>query len=254
MTTDILASPSAKRVKIGPYRIYYEQTGNGPPLLLIHGLSGSGSWWRRNIPALAPHFTVYSIDLIGFGHSTRLLPLTVVEAADMLAEFIALLGHERADIIAHSMGGHITMLLAARHPERVGKLVLAAAAGGPAMRGTVWEMMVRAVLASLYCGPSFLPIVTWDALRAGPLVLWVAANDLLRSDLGPFLSKIQGPTLLLWGDRDVLVPLRVGTALNEVLPNTQLKILKGAGHVLMFDKATEFNEAVLEFLASDKGA
>lgn len=248
MTSDSFVSPTSQRIAIGPYRIYYERHGSGPPLLLVHGLSGSSTWWRRNIPALMPHFTVYTIDLIGFGHSRRLFPLTVVEAADMLAEFITTMGHERADIIAHSMGGHITLLLAARHPEKVGKLVLAAAAGGPAMQKTIWEMMVRALLAGFFGAPSFLPTIAWDALRAGPLVLWIAANDLLRSDLSSLLEQIRSPSLLLWGDRDVLVPLRVGRELKTHLPNSSLHILRGAGHVLMFDKSEAFNQAVLGFL------
>src|SRR5262245_9303387 len=115
---------TSHHLNLGGFRIHYEQTGAGPPLLLVHGLSGSSSWWRRNVPAFAHHFTVYSVDLVGFGRSRRQLPPTLPAAADLLNELIGHLGYQRVSIVGHSMGGHIALLLAARHPARVERLVL----------------------------------------------------------------------------------------------------------------------------------
>lgn len=78
-------------VQINSIRIYYREYGSGPPLILIHGLSGSGRWWRRNINALAEHYHVYVVDLIGFGRSSR-QEFALSEAAESLAEWMEYLG------------------------------------------------------------------------------------------------------------------------------------------------------------------
>jgi pimeloyl-ACP methyl ester carboxylesterase len=243
---------AGRYLKLKGHRIYYEQYGSGPPLVMVHGLAASTSWWRRNIPCFAQHYTVYALDLVGFGHSRSWLPLGVDDAAELLAAFIAALGHQRVDLMAHSLGGHISLLLAARYPERVNKLVLAAAAGGAAMWASMPAMMTRALMASLYCGPRFLPIVTLDSLRAGPIVLWKAATNLLQSDIRPLYAQIHNPTLLIWGDRDVLVPIRIGDLLLHSLPNVRIEIIPRAGHVVMFDQAERFNQLALDFLLQDQ--
>jgi pimeloyl-ACP methyl ester carboxylesterase len=243
---------AGRYLKLNGHRIYYEQYGSGPPLVMVHGLAASTSWWRRNIPCFAQHYTVYALDLVGFGHSRSWLPLGVDDAAELLAAFIAALGHQRVDLMAHSLGGHISLLLAARYPERVNKLVLAAAAGGAAMWASMPAMICRALMASLYCGPRFLPIVTLDSLRAGPLVLWKAATNLLQSDIRPLYPQIHNPTLLIWGDRDVLVPIRIGDLLLHSLPNVRIEIIPRAGHVVMFDQAERFNQLALDFLLQDQ--
>jgi pimeloyl-ACP methyl ester carboxylesterase len=243
---------AGRYLKLNGHRIYYEQYGSGPPLVMVHGLAASTSWWRRNIPCFAQHYTVYALDLVGFGHSRSWLPLGVDDAAELLAAFIAALGHQRVDLMAHSLGGHISLLLAARYPERVNKLVLAAAAGGAAMWASMPAMICRALMASLYCGPRFLPIVTLDSLRAGPIVLWKAATNLLQSDIRPLYAQIHNPTLLIWGDRDVLVPIRIGDLLLHALPNVRIEIIQRAGHVVMFDQAERFNQLALDFLLQDQ--
>lgn len=245
---------AGRYLKLNGHRIYYEQYGSGPPLVMVHGLAASTSWWQRNIPCFAQHYSVYALDLVGFGRSRSWLPLGVDETAELLAEFIASLGHQRVDLMAHSLGGHISLLMAARYPQRVNKLVLAAAAGGAAMWASMPAMMGRALLASLYCGPRFLPIVTLDSLRAGPVVLWKAATNLLQSDIRPLYAQITNPTLLIWGDRDVLVPLRIGDLLLHSLPNARIKIIPRAGHVVMFDQAERFNQLALDFLLEDTSA
>jgi pimeloyl-ACP methyl ester carboxylesterase len=238
------------RFSLGGTRLYYERCGAGPPLLLVHGLSGSGTWWRRNVPAFAAHFSVYTLDLVGFGRSRRLLPLPLLAAADALAALIADLGHDRASVIGHSMGGQIAMLLAARHPACVDRLVLAAAAPGrPLMRMNIWQMMPLALLAGAQC-PGFVPTVLRDALRAGPLGLWVAASELLAADTTSLLADIAAAPLLVWGERDPLVPLAVGEALQRALPGSRLVVLRGAGHVPMYDRPEAFNREVLAFLSA----
>ena len=100
------------------------QAGDGPPLVLIHGLSGSGTWWKRNLPALSATFRVTAIDLPGFGSSHPDARLILDEAPAQVAALMGELGIERAHVMGHSMGGLVAAGLAADHPARVDRLVL----------------------------------------------------------------------------------------------------------------------------------
>jgi pimeloyl-ACP methyl ester carboxylesterase len=238
-------------VKLGQHRIIYKKHGHGPPLLLIHGIAASMLWWNDNIATLSTNYTVYSVDLMGFGSNRASAPLPVEQTADLLADFIEAMGYQTMDIVAHSLGGFISLLLAARHPQRVASMVLAAAAGGRAMRAGMLEMMIRALLSGFVCRPQFIPIVCWDTLRAGPIVLWKAATQLMQYDLQPYYAHIRAPILFVWGDQDILVPMYLGLQHHKQLPHSQFTIIDNAGHVVMNDQASVFNQIALGFLQSN---
>jgi pimeloyl-ACP methyl ester carboxylesterase len=90
-----------------------------------------------------------------------------------------------------------------------------------------------------------------DALRAGPATLWRAARDLLAEDVSEDLRRIAAPTLLVWGERDTLVPPATGDLLRKVIEDSRLLVVEGAGHVPMFDRPEEFDAALLAFLAGE---
>src|ERR671913_1388101 len=106
----------------------FEVAGSGPPLILLHGLSGSGRWWGRNVPAFADSFRPYAVDLPGFGASRRVRWSRLDDTVDRLADWIAAEGLAQAHIAGHSLGGAVAARLAARHPERIDRLVLVDAA------------------------------------------------------------------------------------------------------------------------------
>lgn len=120
--------PALHHLDTGGGRWGYACQGQGPPVLLIHGLSGSVHWWRRNMPAFARHFTVYAVELAGFA-SNRGRPLAPDASARSLAGFMDTLALERAHIVGHSLGGQISLHLAAAFPHRVQRLALAAPSG-----------------------------------------------------------------------------------------------------------------------------
>ena len=91
-----------RRVRFGT--IHYQTMGAGKPVIMLHGLSGSGRWWRRNVGFLAEHFQLFLVDLIGFGNS-RGQPFALAEAAHGVLEWMDQLEIERAGIMGHSMGG-----------------------------------------------------------------------------------------------------------------------------------------------------
>lgn len=238
----------AKRqmARLGGRRLIYEQYGEGQPLLLIHGLSGSARWWQRNIPALAAQFSVYAIDLVGFGGNRAWRPLSLTTAAALLAGFVDDLGTGPAHVVAHSMGGQIALHLAAEHPAQLDRLVLAAASG--LVRETVAGMVRRLPRTGRYMAPDFMPTLAWDAFRSGSLNLLRAAHALLHDDISPLLERITAPTLIISGENDALIPPEIGARQHAAIGHSQYVVLPQAGHVLMWDRAQAFNQLVLDFL------
>jgi len=223
--------------------------GEGEPVVLVHGLSGSTRWWIRNIAALAREYRVYLVDLPGFGAMRRLRHhFVLAEAAAWLAAWMKAVGLEEAHLGGHSMGGYVCLRLAAQRPEAVRRLVLVAPAGVPARR-PLFGHLVPLLLAARHATPSFLPVLAYDAVRTGPVTLWRAARDLLAEDVREDLRSIEAPTLLIWGEKDPLIPPAVGDLLREEIPNSRLLLLQRAGHVPMFDRPQEFDAALLAFLA-----
>jgi pimeloyl-ACP methyl ester carboxylesterase len=213
----------------------------------VHGLSGSSRWWRRNIGALAQRFEVYTIDLIGFGASRNRHPFVLAEAAGHLIRWMDQLGIARASFVGHSMGGFISAELAADAPTRVERLVLVDAAAMPFEPSSLRHGL--ALLRELQqVQPSFLPLLFADALRAGPATLWKAASELLGTDMRPKLAAICAPTLIIWGERDAIIPLDMGKRLAQIVPDQKLVVIKGAGHVPMWDCPRVFNQIVVAFL------
>jgi len=233
-------------MRFGEHKLVYRVAGSGPALVLVHGLSGSGSWWRRNTPVLTKHFTVYSVDLVGYGSNRAFRPIRIPQAARYIGEFIGALPPGCAHLLGHSMGGQIATHVAAEYPHRINRLVLASASG--LVRADLLRMMLRLPSAGRYGRFDFMPTLAYDALRAGPLNLLLSALDLLSNDVTDSLARIVSPTLLIWGEQDKLVPVAVGEAVNKALPSSRLEIIPHAGHVPMWDQPEQFNQLVLDFL------
>lgn len=237
-----------RRLEVGDAQIHFRAGGTGEPVLLVHGLSGSGRWWRRNAPALARLFRVYIVDLVGFGRSRGAFALD--DAADLLARWMVQLGLSQAHVVGHSMGGYIAAALAADAPERVGRLVLVDAAAFPLGWHPV-RHAGRLVRAARYMHPTFLPVLVADALRAGPRTLLRAAREVVDSDFEARCADVTAPTLVVWGEHDRVVPPAVGERLAACLPASEVAVIEGGGHNPMWDRPDAFNRVVAEFLTRD---
>jgi pimeloyl-ACP methyl ester carboxylesterase len=234
---------------VGGHPVRYRVVGEGEPVVLVHGLSGSTRWWARNIAALAVTYRVYLVDLPGFGAMRRLRRHFILpEAATWLADWMEAVGLGEAHLVGHSMGGYVCLRLAAQRPEAMRRLILVAPAGVPAGR-SLFGHLVPLLLAARHAAPSFLPVLAYDAIRTGPVTLWRAARDLLAEDVREDLRSIDAPTLLIWGEKDPLIPPSVGELLRREIPGSHLLVLQNAGHVPMFDRPQEFDAALLAFLA-----
>ena len=107
------------------------------------------------------------------------------------------------------------------------------------------------LLAARYARPTFLPVLVRDALYAGPFTLLRTTRDLLAEDVRGDLGRIGMPTLLVWGERDPLIPPSVGDVMRAEIPDSRLLVIEGAGHNPMFDRPEAFDAALLAFLAEE---
>jgi pimeloyl-ACP methyl ester carboxylesterase len=257
----------------------YLHAGSGPKLLLIHGLLGYSFSWRRNLQALSKHFEVYAIDLPGIGFSERptrgAMQFDLRSIAKRLLEWMEQEGIRDADVIGTSHGGGVAMWMA--ESSRTKKLVLVAPVnpwsrmgkkrtrffGHPLgafclrMIGPMLPLVRNWALMRMYGDPSKITADT----RAGydaPLVIPGTLDYLLGivqhwqkdiSELELAIERLSGADVfLVWGDRDAAVPLSSGYELQKRLPGSELRVLKGVGHLPYEESPEEFNATVVQFL------
>ena len=268
-------------VVVDGVRVHYQRAGTGLPLLLLHGLVGSSRNWRQNITFLAQNSAVYAIDLFNMGKSDRVLGLdaSLEATADRIVACMAALGLDRADIAAHSHGGAIAMMLASRHPERVRRLVLFAPANPFCDLGRqlirfycttpgrylarllpsipIWAKSIA--LGRMYGDPSRIADDSLDGYISGLNIpgtvdhvlqivrRWHVDMGELRDALSRLTAK---PTLLVWGDRDRAVGLASGRQLQQILPQSQLMVLPGVGHIAFEELPDVCNQAMRDWLSS----
>ncbi len=266
-------------------RIAYADEGHGEPLVLLHGLGGYIPSWTKNLEALAEHHRVIAVDLPGFGKSDKpAVPYTMSYFAEVVHELVQRLGLVRPVVIGHSMGGQIAIHYALRHPDRVRALVLSSPAGletfSPTeaawLRGAVTPAFTyyasdevvharhAANFATLPGDAAFLvddriAIKHAREFEAYCQAISSCVAGMLAEPVHAQLPELAPPTLVLFGDRDGLIPNpflhhgRTGTlAQREVdrIPNARLHLLERAGHLAQFEAASAWNAAVVDFLGA----
>ena len=268
-----------RHVEVGGARVHYQFAGEGPPLLLLHGLVGSGRNWRQNIGFLSRCASVYAFDLFNMGESERVsgLDASLEATADRIVAMMDVLSLGAADIAAHSHGGAIAMMLAARHPERVCKLILIAPANPFCDAGRhlirfyntrtgAWfarriPMLPRRLhataLGRMYGDPTRVAKGTLETYTDGiripgtvDHVLQIVAGwyDDMRS-LHLELAKLTGKSaLFIWGDRDRAVSLTSGRCLQGIMPMSKLVVMPGVGHLPFEELPDACNAAMFEWL------
>ncbi|HMH12708.1 MAG TPA: alpha/beta hydrolase [Edaphobacter sp.] len=268
-------------VLVGGMKIHYECAGTGQPLLLLHGLVGSAKNWRQNISFLADDSRVYAVDLFNMGESERVpgLDAGLEATADRVAECMDALGLDEVDIAGHSHGGAVAMMLAARHADRVRRLILFAPANPFCDLGNqlirfyqtrfgVWlarqiplfpRMLKATALSRMYGDPSRVTDAALEGYTAGLHIpgtiehvlqivrRWSVDMGILRSALADLAGK---PTLLIWGDRDRAVGLCSGRQLQRILPLSSLIVIPGVGHIPFEEQPDVCNKAMHDWLAT----
>jgi pimeloyl-ACP methyl ester carboxylesterase len=237
---------------VGTTEVRYQVHGQGEPLVLLHGLAGSTAWWRRNVGVLSRHYTVYLMDWPGFGAMRQYRRhFSVAGAAGWLGDLLGVLGLSKVSLVGHSMGGLIAAIFAARWPDRLAKLVLVAPAIGLPRRAMA-AFLLPLAREAFPVHPRFAATLARDTARAGLFTLQRAARELLHMNIERELAQITTPCLLVWGQRDLLVPAALGHQLQAKIQGSRLCLLPRAGHIVMYHRAEQFNQAVLTFLAEPR--
>jgi pimeloyl-ACP methyl ester carboxylesterase len=262
-------------------RVNYVEMGEGPPLLLIHGLSGCWQNWLENIPHFARNHRVIAPDLPGFGASP--MPpweITIPAYGRFVRDFCERLGVDRAAIVGNSMGGFIATEVAVADPVRIEKLVLVSAAGitWARARREPAAMIGRVVRAGTPLVLRFETEVAMLRPRARQAtfrgvfhdpnglrreLLWEnvvpalqspgyfdAFTNLVGYDIRHRLEEIEDPTLIVWGRNDRVVPVPAAFSYRKRIgDNARLEIFDETGHVPMLERPVRFNRLLDEFLA-----
>ena len=231
-----------RETSVGGKSVRWRTTGTGPPLVLVHGLAASSHWWDAVLPSLAESYDCHLLDVPRFGSALR-----PDETAEWIGQWMDAAALEHVRIVGHSVGGAAAARLAALRPELVDALVLVSPVGIPS--GRRLPGYVLPLVATLRTTrPRFLTRLAIDASRNGPIALLRGGLYAARADLREEARAIHAPTLLVWGDRDTVVPFAVAVEWQRAIPRARLVVLRGAGHVPMVERPAPFVDALREFL------
>ncbi|HEX4483890.1 MAG TPA: alpha/beta fold hydrolase [Solirubrobacteraceae bacterium] len=283
------AQPQLRELTLHGERIAYREAGSGPTLVLIHGITSSSATWKRVAGPLARHFTVIAPDLIGHGKSDKPRgDYSLGAHASNVRDLMVVLGHERASVVGHSLGGGIAMQFAYQFPERCERIALVDSGG----LGREVNILLRA--ATLPGAEFVLPLLAatrlLDAgrvagsalgrlgLRARTDVEEIARGHATLSDTearAAFVHTLRAvvepggqrvdassrlhlsahiPFLLIWGAHDSIIPLSHGEAAHEQIASSRFEVFERSGHFPQLDEPARFVEVLSDFLQSTEPA
>ncbi|HEY0449828.1 alpha/beta fold hydrolase [Actinophytocola sp.] len=271
-----------ERVRVAGRQVRYRVTGDGPPVVLLHGIGRSLDDFAEQHELLGDAFRVYSVDLAGFGGSDPLPGTCTLPAlADTVAGFLDAVGETRpAHLVGNSLGGAVAMLLALRHPDRVRSLVLANSAGFGREVTIALRLLALRPLGRLLLRPSLggsrrteraifrdAAFVTEARIaRAfelsrrphGARVMLELCRQLgtVRGVRQPWRDAVLAataaaavPTFVVWGEKDLILPAAHLEAAKVVLPHARTHLFRDTGHMPQIERAEEFARLVRSFWA-----
>jgi pimeloyl-ACP methyl ester carboxylesterase len=242
------------------------RAGNHPAILLLHGTGVSARSWTLQLQNLGRTLQVLAVDLPGHGESDPIDEATLEGYADAAYSLLDALGTGPVFVAGHSLGGAVAQVLGARHPEAVrGLALLSTCVKLPETDGRSQRLYrclpapIRKVLFLWMANKIlFAPSASRQAVALGmeeiltcrpeTTVKDVAAAQAV--DLLELARNLRVPTLILCGDRDRLTPLALSDRLNELIPGSRLRIVKGAGHMLPMEAPGQVNQELLDFVNS----
>jgi pimeloyl-ACP methyl ester carboxylesterase len=275
--------PRLGEINLHGHRVSYRTIGSGPPVVLIHGIAGNSDQWDPVMRLLADRFEVVAPDLLGHGQSAKprgdySLGAYAVGVRDLLIA----LGHRRATIVGHSLGGGVAMQFAYEYPVFCERLVLVSSGGlgreihpllrAAALPGAEFVLPVIASQSITGAGTAVAGVLRRLGLEAGPDLAEIARGyasladvearqaflHTLRAVIEPggqrvsaldrlYLAKLV-PSLIIWGSRDPLIPARHGADAHEQMPDSRLEIFDGAGHFPQLQDPIRFARVLTAFI------
>jgi pimeloyl-ACP methyl ester carboxylesterase len=288
-TPDTDTVPRREEIVLHGHRVTYRTAGEGPVILLIHGITGDSRQWEPVMKLLAERFTVVAPDLLGHGESAKPRgDYSLGAYAAGLRDLMIALGHRRATIVGHSLGGGVAMQFAYEYPVFCERLVLVSSGG----LGREVHLLLRA--ATLPGSEIVLPIIASTRLqaigaaigqvagrfgfRAGPDLAEMARGYASLADAGArqafihtlravidptgqrvsatdrlYLSTMM-PALIVWGRRDPLIPVQHAGIANRGMPGSRVEIFDDAGHFPHLQDPIRFAGVLRDFMESTKPA
>jgi pimeloyl-ACP methyl ester carboxylesterase len=279
----------SEAIDLHGHRVSYRIAGEGPVILLIHGIAGSSAQWLDSMTLLAESHTVLAPDLLGHGQSAKPRgDYSLGAYAAGLRDLLLALDHRKATVVGHSLGGGIALQFSYQFPERSGRLVLVSSGG----LGREVHPLLRA--ATLPGSELVLPLISNDTVRnAGTAVSQVVGKLGFRagSDIAEFargygsladgdarqafihtlravidhrgqrvnasdrLYLAEGlPTLIVWGRRDPIIPVRHAGIAHRGMPGSRLEVFDDAGHFPQLDEPVRFARTLADFVDSTEPA
>ncbi len=270
-------------IPIHGHTVTYRQAGDGPVVLLIHGMAGSVTTWKGVMPVLAQDFTVVAPDLPGHGRSEKLVGDCSLGAfASTLRDLLIGLGHDRATVVGQSLGGGIAMQFAYMYPERCERLVLVGSGGlgrevNPLLKalslpGSEAVMQVACAAPIRDAIGAVGGLASKVGLHPAPVVreLWrsyssLGDDDTRRAFLRTLRAVIDSggqaisaanrlhlaaemPTMIVWGDSDPIIPVDHAHAAHEAIEGSRLEIFPGVGHYPHCESPARFTAVLMDFI------
>jgi pimeloyl-ACP methyl ester carboxylesterase len=284
-----MSALAADEVVLHGHRVRFHSSGDGPLLVLLHGIASTADTWAPVATGLAASHTVLAPDLLGHGSSAKPRgDYSLGAYASGVRDLITALGHERATVVGHSLGGGIAMQFAYQFPERVERLVLISSGGlgrevHPILRASTLpgSEIVLALLGRRWLrttGGAVGATLGRLGLRAGEDLAGVAAGiaslgdadargafvHTARAAIDPGGQRVSAtdrlylaahlPTLIVWGERDPIIPAAHGDAAHAAIPGSRLEIFAGAGHFPHREQPVRFVSLVEDFMRSTEPA
>ena len=271
------------------HRVAYRAAGSGPVIVLVHGITSTSATWDRVMPYLATRFTVIAPDLLGHGQSAKPRgDYSLGAYASGVRDLLVALGHERATFVGHSLGGGVAMQLAYQFPERCERLVLVDSGGlgrevhlllrSATLPGSEVVLPLLASARLLDAGRAAGRLLDRVGLRAGTDIAEMARGHASLADAdarAAFVHTLRTivdaggqrvsatdrlyladrvPFLIVWGERDGIIPVSHGRAAHELVPSSRLEIFPGAGHFPHIDEPQRFVDVLEDFVDTTEPA
>jgi pimeloyl-ACP methyl ester carboxylesterase len=276
-------------VTLHGHRVCLRSGGEGPAIVFVHGITGSSEQWAPVMEPMAERFTVVAPDLLGHGESAKPRgDYSLGAYASGIRDLLVGLEIPAATIVGHSLGGGIAMQFAYQYPERCERLVLVSSGG----LGSEVHPLLRA--ASLPGSELVLPLLTAARLLDGGAAVGRAFGRLglqfgpdlaelargyaslsdpearaafihtLRAVIDPWGQRVSAtdrlylaaamPSLIVWGERDPIIPVEHGRAAHDAMPGSRLEVFDGTGHFPQLERSTQFARLLRDFIETTEPA
>ncbi len=269
--------------------VSYYRAGEGPPILLIHGITSSSRTWREVIPGLAEHHEVIAPDLLGHGRSAKPRgDYSLGGYASGLRDLLTILGIGRVTVVGHSLGGGVAMQFAYQFPDKLGRLVLVDSGGlgnevalflrAATLPGAEYVIPVLFSPPARFTGRAVGSVLGRLGVKPSAHVKGMAEGmeslgdpdkrrafvHTARSVIDPRGQRVDArdrlylardvPTMLIWGENDRMIPVKHGREAHEMMPHSRFELMPRAGHFAHNDDPERFVSLLSDFIEETDAA